>query len=97
MNSLAFRSPSGVKVSSSAVRALNGVPVDAKAMRSRCAYVQQDDLFIGSLTAKEHLVFQVTYLFHDSIFKIFYIGFNITGYITNGQSNVISSETSESQ
>uniref|UniRef100_A0A336LVT6 Protein white n=1 Tax=Culicoides sonorensis TaxID=179676 RepID=A0A336LVT6_CULSO len=58
LNSLAFRSPPGVKISSSAVRALNGVPVDARAMRSRCAYVQQDDLFIGSLTAKEHLIFQ---------------------------------------
>lgn len=59
LNSLAFRSPPGVKISSGAIRALNGVPVDAKAMRSRCAYVQQDDLFIGSLTAKEHLIFQV--------------------------------------
>jgi len=58
LNSLAFRSPPGVKISSSAIRALNGVPVDAKAMRSRCAYVQQDDLFIGSLTAREHLKFQ---------------------------------------
>lgn len=58
LNSLAFRSPPGVKISSGAIRALNGVPVDAKAMRSRCAYVQQDDLFIGSLTAKEHLIFQ---------------------------------------
>lgn len=49
-----------MKISSGAIRALNGVPVDAKAMRSRCAYVQQDDLFIGSLTAKEHLIFQVS-------------------------------------
>lgn len=27
-------------------------------LRSKCAYVQQDDLFIGSLTTKEHLIFQ---------------------------------------
>lgn len=27
-------------------------------MRSHCAYVQQDDLFIGTLTAREHLIFQ---------------------------------------
>lgn len=59
LNSLAFRSPAGVQVSHAAVRALNGVPVNAKQLRSRCAYIQQDDLFIGSLTAREHLIFQV--------------------------------------
>lgn len=61
LNSLAFRSPAGVQVSHAAVRALNGVPVNAKQLRSRCAYIQQDDLFIGSLTAREHLIFQVSY------------------------------------
>lgn len=59
LNSLAFRSPAGVQVSHSAIRALNGVPVNAKQLRARCAYIQQDDLFIGSLTAREHLIFQV--------------------------------------
>lgn len=59
LNSLAYRSPAGVQVSHAAVRALNGVPVNAKQLRSRCAYIQQDDLFIGSLTAREHLIFQV--------------------------------------
>lgn len=58
LNSLAFRSPSGVSISPSAVRALNGAPVNAKQLRSKCAYIQQDDLFIGSLSAKEHLIFQ---------------------------------------
>lgn len=59
LNALAFRSPPGVRVSPAAVRALNGIPVDAAELRARCAYVQQDDLFIGSLTPKEHLIFQV--------------------------------------
>lgn len=59
LNSLAFRSPSGVQISHAAVRALNGAPVNAKQLRSKCAYIQQDDLFIGSLTAREHLIFQV--------------------------------------
>lgn len=59
LNSLAFRSPAGVQVSHSALRALNGGAVNAKQLRSRCAYIQQDDLFIGSLTAREHLIFQV--------------------------------------
>lgn len=58
LNSLAFRSPSGVQISQSAVRALNGFAVNAKQLRSKCAYIQQDDLFIGSLSAREHLIFQ---------------------------------------
>ncbi|KAH8386471.1 hypothetical protein KR093_000765 [Drosophila rubida] len=58
LNALAFRSPQGVQVSPSSMRLLNGQPVDAKEMQARCAYVQQDDLFIGSLTAREHLIFQ---------------------------------------
>ncbi|XP_055707480.1 protein white [Phlebotomus papatasi] len=58
LNTLAFRSPSGIHISSNAVRALNGVPLTAPDLRARCAYVQQDDLFIGSLTAREHLIFQ---------------------------------------
>ena len=62
LNALAFRSPPGVKIAPSAVRAINGIPVTASELRGRCAYVQQDDLFIGSLTAKEHLIFQVCYL-----------------------------------
>lgn len=58
LNVLAFRSPGGVQVSQSAVRSINGIPVHAKQIRSQCAYIQQDDLFIGSLTAREHLIFQ---------------------------------------
>ncbi|XP_053662239.1 protein white isoform X1 [Anopheles marshallii] len=58
LNALAFRSPPGVKISPNAVRALNGVPVNAEQLRARCAYVQQDDLFIPSLTTREHLLFQ---------------------------------------
>ncbi|XP_068154443.1 protein white [Drosophila tropicalis] len=57
LNALAFRSPQGIQVSPSGMRLLNGQPVDAKEMQARCAYVQQDDLFIGSLTAREHLIF----------------------------------------
>ena len=36
----------------------NGVPVSANTLTSVSAYVQQDDLFIGTLTVREHLVFQ---------------------------------------
>lgn len=58
LNALAFRVTRGVQVSSYSVRLLNGQRVGAKEMQARCAYVQQDDLFIGSLTVREHLMFQ---------------------------------------
>ncbi|XP_031332548.1 protein white-like [Photinus pyralis] len=35
----------------------NGVPIDSN-LRRKCAYVQQEDLFIGTLSVKEHLIFQ---------------------------------------
>lgn len=37
---------------------MNGIPVNSDQLRSQCAYVQQDDLFIASLTTREHLIFQ---------------------------------------
>ncbi|KAL1138055.1 hypothetical protein AAG570_009750 [Ranatra chinensis] len=56
LNTLTFRSPASVVVSGR--RAFNGIPVNGKTMASLSAYVQQDDLFIGTLTVREHLVFQ---------------------------------------
>lgn len=55
LNALAYRSSN---VDITGLRAINGVPVDSVQLRSQCAYVQQDDLFIGSLTVQEHLIFQ---------------------------------------
>lgn len=56
LNVLTFRSPDTVEVSG--LRAVNGVPVTSNQLTSISAYVQQDDLFIGTLTVREHLVFQ---------------------------------------
>ncbi|KAK9736641.1 ABC transporter [Popillia japonica] len=56
LNALTFRSPSNVAVTG--LRCVNGIPVSFGALTSQSAYVQQDDLFIGSLTVKEHLTFQ---------------------------------------
>ncbi|CAG9585745.1 unnamed protein product [Danaus chrysippus] len=56
LNTLTFRTPSGVM--SSGTRALNGQPATPEAMAALSAYVQQQDLFIGTLTVKEHLIFQ---------------------------------------
>ena len=37
---------------------LNGQKTNSRSLKSRMAYLQQDDLFIGTLTVKEHLMFQ---------------------------------------
>lgn len=56
LNALTFRSGRGVTVSG--IMAANGQRVSSKLLTSRTAYVQQDDLFVGTLTVKEHLLFQ---------------------------------------
>lgn len=43
----------------SGVKCANGVPVNLDSLSSQVAYVQQEDLFVGTLTVKEHLIFQV--------------------------------------
>ncbi|XP_050054218.1 protein white [Aphis gossypii] len=56
LNSLTFRSDRNVM--ESGVRSINGVPVNSKLLTAVSAYVQQHDLFIGTLTVREHLIFQ---------------------------------------
>ncbi|XP_031332545.1 protein white-like isoform X2 [Photinus pyralis] len=56
LNVLTARSASRMVVSG--LRCANGVPISSNALTSKLAYVQQDDLFIGTLTVKEHLIFQ---------------------------------------
>lgn len=57
LNALTFRSGRGVTVAGG-VMAANGRKVTPSILTSRTAYVQQDDLFVGTLTVKEHLLFQ---------------------------------------
>jgi ABC-type multidrug transport system ATPase subunit len=57
LNTLMFRPLPDVQVSGR--RAVNGVSVTCSTVASMAAYVQQDDMFIGTLTVREHLVFQV--------------------------------------
>lgn len=57
LNALTFRNLSALTVVSGA-RYANGNPVNPNSLTSVSAYIQQDDLFIGSLTVKEHLTFQ---------------------------------------
>lgn len=56
LNTLTFRNSSNVIVSGQ--RAANGIPINSSTLASLSAYVQQDDLFIGTLTVREHLIFQ---------------------------------------
>lgn len=63
LNALAYRDARKQIVSDGATRVLNGRHVNAVDMKRFCAYVQQEDVFLASLTPKEHL------LFHVNIFK----------------------------
>ena len=56
LNTLLFRNLTGLTVSGS--RFANSSLVSPNSLTSVSAYVQQDDIFIGTLTVKEHLTFQ---------------------------------------
>ncbi|KAJ8914461.1 hypothetical protein NQ315_011402, partial [Exocentrus adspersus] len=56
LNALTFRAAKTLTLSGT--RYVNGSPVNPKLLTCRSAYVRQDDLFIGNLTVREHLVFQ---------------------------------------
>ncbi|XP_030764169.1 ABC transporter G family member 36-like [Sitophilus oryzae] len=56
LNALTFRSSKNITITGT--RCVNGTPVNSTALASRSAYVQQTDMFIGTLTVKEHLIFQ---------------------------------------
>ena len=59
MNVLSHRNISSVNVSGTVF--INGTPVSTE-INNMSAYVQQEDLFIGTLTVREHLMFQVSIL-----------------------------------
>lgn len=56
LNVLTFRCGNNMVVTGKVT--VNGQKVHSRALASRMAYVQQDDLFIGTLTVREHLQFQ---------------------------------------
>ncbi|XP_054160064.1 protein white-like [Oppia nitens] len=56
MNVLTQRNISSVKIDGSVK--LNGKAIDMNTIKQVSAYVQQEDLFIGTLTVREHLKFQ---------------------------------------
>jgi len=56
LNTLLFRNLGGLKATGT--RLANNKEVTPNSLTAVSAYVQQDDLFIGTLTVKEHLTFQ---------------------------------------
>lgn len=59
LNALAFRSAADIRVDgATSLRALNHVAVTAQTLRPHCAYVEQHDMFLGSLSTIEHLRYQ---------------------------------------
>ena len=65
LNCMTFRNIGKLRVSGE--RAVNGVPVGPDSLTAVSAYVQQDDLFFGTLTVREHLVFQALVRMHSHI------------------------------
>ncbi len=65
LNVLTLRNIKNLRVSGT--RGVNGVPVSPDYLTSQSAYVQQDDMFIGTLTVREHLVFQALLRMHRHI------------------------------
>lgn len=60
LNALTSQIDRSVLTSTGDVR-VNGVDIGA-GIRNISAYVQQDDLFIATVTVKEHLIFRVNFM-----------------------------------
>ncbi|KAL0268268.1 UNVERIFIED_CONTAM: hypothetical protein PYX00_010279 [Menopon gallinae] len=65
LNSLTFRTKGHTLVTGS--RLINGYPVSRVTMTSLSAYVQQEELFLESLTVREHLLFQAMVRMDENI------------------------------
>jgi ABC-type multidrug transport system ATPase subunit len=60
LNALNFRISSNLRVEGEIM--INGASVDSNKMSLLSCYIQQDDLFFGTLTVREHLEFHVIFL-----------------------------------
>jgi ABC-type multidrug transport system ATPase subunit len=60
LNALNFRISSNLRVEGEIM--INGASVDSNKMSILSCYIQQDDLFFGTLTVREHLEFHVIFL-----------------------------------
>ena len=89
LNALNFRQNKSLVIDGKIM--LNGHVCDATRMAMVSSYIQQDDLFYGMLTVKEHLVFQasglaVSFLAGMACCSVtFSFSTFETGYAQNGQ------------
>lgn len=66
LNTLTFRNGSNLKLTSGD-RYINGVRVNANLLSTVSAYIQQRDLFVGTLTVREQLRFHALLRMHANI------------------------------
>ena len=89
LNCLTFRNTGQLKVIGD--RYLNGASVNTDTLARISGYVQQDDLFVPTLTVKEHLKFQVnTFIYYkEKLIErlIIYIKLNLLGIAEDGQAS----------
>lgn len=71
MNMLTFKNRGSLLIQGE-IR-VNGVLMDKDKMSNLAAYVQQDDLFIGTMTVREHLVFRVSLKREKTDWGVFFI------------------------
>ena len=74
LNCLTFRNTGKLKITGT--RYLNGAEVDTDKLARISGYVQQDDLFISTLTVQEHLRFHVSFSTHKILTKILKLDYN---------------------
>lgn len=67
LNTLLQRNLKGLKIGGDVL--LEGRPIRKNSIGSVSAYVQQEDLFIGTLTVKEHLTMQANLRLHKNMTK----------------------------
>lgn len=66
LNTLTFRNGPKIKLITGD-RFINGKPVNAKVLSTISSYIQQEDLFVGTLTVREHLKFHARLRMHPNI------------------------------
>lgn len=88
MNMLTFKNRGSLLIQGE-IR-VNGVLMDKDKMSNLAAYVQQDDLFIGTMTVREHLVFRVSLKREKTDWGVFFLLWVITNaYVCISYFNLI--------
>lgn len=87
MNMLTFKNRGSLLIQGE-IR-VNGVLMDKDKMSNLAAYVQQDDLFIGTMTVREHLVFRVSLKREKNRWSFFLLWVITNAYVCVSYFNLI--------